>query len=353
MELDNGDVALGAGDNGSPLIELRGDSSAPALDRRATGLFHLAVLVPSRLELAFALARLAEARWPLDGASDHLVSEALYLSDPDGNGIEIYRDRPREEWQVRDGQLQMATLPLDLRDLLGELSGHDAHSPHAPAGTRMGHVHLQVSELEQTEAFYHGVLGFDVMVRAYPGALFVSAGGYHHHIGLNTWHSAGSGPPAPGAVGLRAYEVALPDAPAFEAVLARIDAAGLPIEPDSQDRRSDRPRPVRQRDPAHLSPDRRAPLAASGTSATWRSGYAAACKAVYTGSIPVVASKRSRSPAGRLNRAARARRCRDGRRPWGRASARTRSGPATGEGVAGCAGSGRRARARAPSRRRV
>ena len=234
VELDNGDVALGVGDNGSPLIELRGDSSAPALDRRATGLFHFAVLTPSRLELAFALARLAEARWPLDGASDHLVSEALYLSDPDGNGIEIYRDRPRDQWQVRDGQLQMATLPLDLRDLLGELSGHNEHSPYAPAGTRMGHVHLQVSELEQTEAFYHGVLGFDVMVRAYPGALFVSAGGYHHHIGLNTWHSAGSALPVPGAVGLRAYEVALPDAPAFEAVLARIDAAGLPIEPDSQ-----------------------------------------------------------------------------------------------------------------------
>jgi catechol 2,3-dioxygenase len=190
--------------------------------------------MPSRRELALALMRLADARWPLDGASDHVVSEALYLSDPDGNGIEIYRDRPRDQWQVRDGRLQMATLPLDLRHLAGELAGGDPHSPSLPAGTRMGHVHLQVSELEQTEAFYHGVLGFDVTVRSYPGALFVSAGGYHHHIGCNTWHSAGSGPALPGAVGLRAYEVALPDTAALQTVLARIEAAGLVTEADGQ-----------------------------------------------------------------------------------------------------------------------
>jgi catechol 2,3-dioxygenase len=233
VELDNGDLALRVGAEQHPLIELRGDSSAPALDRRATGLFHLAVLMPSRVELALAMMRLAEAHWPLDGASDHLVSEALYLSDPDGNGVEIYRDRPRDEWRVQDGQLQMATLPLDLRDVLGELAGRDPRAPRAPAGTRMGHVHLQVSELSETEAFYNGVLGFDVMVRAYPGALFVSAGGYHHHIGLNTWHSAGSGPAAPGTVGLRGYEIVLPDAAELEAVLTRINTAGLPTEPDA------------------------------------------------------------------------------------------------------------------------
>jgi catechol 2,3-dioxygenase len=228
IELDSGAIALAAGE-GRALVELYGDSSAPKLDRRATGLFHLAVLVPSRRDLALALQRLATARWPLDGASDHLVSEALYLSDPDGNGIEIYRDRPREEWARVDGRLQMATLPLDLRGLAGELSTADASARELPAGTRIGHTHLQVSELEQTEAFYAGVLGFDVMVRDYPGALFVSAGGYHHHLGLNTWYSAGSGPPAPGSVGLRSFEVVLPDADALQVVVARVADAGLPI----------------------------------------------------------------------------------------------------------------------------
>ncbi|MDQ2839407.1 MAG: VOC family protein, partial [Actinomycetota bacterium] len=186
-ELDNGAIALGAGGE-RPLVELEGNSSAPGLDRGATGLFHLAILMPTRLDLGFALARLVAARWPLDGASDHLVSEALYLSDPDGNGIEVYRDRPRDEWRQTDGQLEMATLPLDLQSIAGELKRAQGAQPAVPPETRIGHVHLQVSELEQSEAFYAGVLGFDVMVRGYPGALFVSVGGYHHHIGLNTWH---------------------------------------------------------------------------------------------------------------------------------------------------------------------
>src|SRR5215475_14565187 len=159
---DDGSVALAAQD-GRPLVVLHGDSAAPRLDRRATGLFHLAILLPSRLDLAFALARLAEARWPLDGASDHLVSEALYLSDPDGNGIELYRDRPRAEWR-RDanGDLAMATLPLDVQQLAGELAGDpDAAAPDAgmPTGTILGHVHLQVSDLAPAEAFYADALG--------------------------------------------------------------------------------------------------------------------------------------------------------------------------------------------------
>ncbi|MGZ6693398.1 MAG: VOC family protein [Solirubrobacteraceae bacterium] len=223
---DDGTVALAAQD-GRPLVVLHGDSAAPRLNRRATGLYHLAILLPSRLDLAFALARLAEARWPLDGASDHLVSEALYLSDPDGNGIELYRDRPRDEWRYDSGALQMSTLPLDLRNVLGELSQATGPQPIAPADTTIGHVHLQVADLADTEAFYNGVLGFDVMVRGYPGALFVSAGGYHHHLGLNTWHSAGSGPPAAGSVGLRHYEVQLPDSAELAAVLGRIQAAGI------------------------------------------------------------------------------------------------------------------------------
>jgi catechol 2,3-dioxygenase len=231
-ELDDGALALGV-PGGPALVELRGDSSAPRLNRRAPGLFHLAILLPTRLDLAFAVARLVQAHWPLDGASDHLVSEALYLSDPDGNGIEIYRDRPRAEWRREGGQLQMATLPLDLDDVVGELQGASELQTEVPAGTRMGHVHLQVSDLSEAEAFYHGVLGFDVMVRGYPGALFVSAGGYHHHIGLNTWHSAGTPPAAAGSVGLRSFTVELPDEHELGAVLARVDAAGIPTEPQA------------------------------------------------------------------------------------------------------------------------
>ena len=232
-ELEAGAVGLGV-PGGPALIELRGDSAAPRLNRRAPGLYHLAILLPTRSDLAFALARLVQAHWPLDGASDHLVSEALYLSDPDGNGIELYRDRPRSQWRRDGDQLQMATLPLDLDDVIAELRGASELQGEVPAGTRIGHVHLQVSELGEAEAFYHGVLGFDVVVRGYPGALFVSAGGYHHHIGLNTWHSAGAAPAPAGSVGLRSFTIELPDERDLAAVLGRLEAAGVPtdVQPD-------------------------------------------------------------------------------------------------------------------------
>ena len=228
-ERDDGTLALGVGDNPA-LVELRADTAAPGLNRRATGLYHLAILLPTRHELALALRRVADSRWPLDGASDHLVSEALYLSDPDGNGIEIYRDRPREEWRREGGELRMATLPLDLESVIAEFDDQDDRDEHAPAGTRIGHVHLQVSDLAETEAFYSGALGFDVVVRGYPGAVFVSAGGYHHHIGLNTWHSAGSGAPPAGAVGLRSFEIALPGPEELERTLQSLTDAGVAFE---------------------------------------------------------------------------------------------------------------------------
>ncbi|MDQ6805361.1 MAG: VOC family protein [Actinomycetota bacterium] len=228
-ERDDGTLALGV--EGEPaLIELSGDADAPSRPRRSTGLFHLAVLLPTRRDLAVALRRLAEARVPLDGASDHLVSEALYLHDPDGNGIEIYRDRPREEWSRVDGTLEMATLPLDIEDILTHLPPANASDAVAPPRTRMGHVHLQVSDLDAAKAFYSGVLGFDIMVEGYAGALFVSAGGYHHHIGMNTWQSLGAGPPPPGAIGLRSFEVMLPEAEELERVLASVSDAGISTE---------------------------------------------------------------------------------------------------------------------------
>ncbi|HEY6397842.1 MAG TPA: VOC family protein [Solirubrobacteraceae bacterium] len=228
FDLPNGAVSVGVTQD-DPMVELFGDSTAPPLNRRAPGLFHMAILLPSRLDLAFALLRLADAHWPLDGASDHLVSEALYLSDPDGIGIEIYRDKPRDEWIRTDGQLQMPTEPLDLEGLIGEISGAGESQPRAPTGTSMGHVHLQVSSLRETEGFYHGVLGFDVTVRSYPGAIFFSAGGYHHHIGANVWHSAGSAPASPGAIGLRSFEIVLPGADQHSLVLDRVRAADIEI----------------------------------------------------------------------------------------------------------------------------
>jgi len=229
-----GTLRLRSGSGGPVLLELRADSAAPGRDPRLTGLFHFAILVPTRRALAVSLLRLVQGRWPLSGASDHLVSEALYLNDPDGNGIEIYRDRARSDWGYdHAGQLQMATLPLDLDDLVAELDEAPADPERdrsVPAATRIGHIHLQVSELREIEAFYNGVLGFDVTVRSYPGALFVSAGGYHHHIGLNTWHSRGAAAPPPGAVGLSSYEVRLEDQRALDEVLQRVAAAGLATE---------------------------------------------------------------------------------------------------------------------------
>jgi len=216
---EDGVTALGAGDG--PLVELVSDPDAPARPPRTTGLFHLALLVPTRGDLTHALRRVFEAGWQLSGASDHLVSEALYLSDPEGNGIELYRDRPREEWPRQGDEVAMATLPLDLESLLAEPGG-DADAPAMPEGTVLGHVHLQVSDLDAASAFWVGALGLDVMASLYPGALFVSAGGYHHHVGLNTWAGVGAPPPPPGARGLVRFEVVLPDDAAVDEAAQRL-----------------------------------------------------------------------------------------------------------------------------------
>ena len=234
-------VRLGTGDDaaaGPPLVELVGDAAASPRARRSCGLFHLALLVPDRHALAQALLRAVAGGGALTGASDHLVSEALYLSDPEGNGIELYRDRARVEWlHDPDGQLQMTTLPLDLDALLAELPAAErepeaAASTAMPAGTTLGHVHLQVADLAPAEAFYADALGFDVTVRGYPGALFVAAGGYHHHLGLNTWSSAGGPPADPATRGLRDFAIRLPSAVERDAAAQRAAAAGFPVRAD-------------------------------------------------------------------------------------------------------------------------
>jgi catechol 2,3-dioxygenase len=196
-----------------------------------TGLFHFALLLPERAALARWLDHAANTGVRLTGASDHLVSEALYLRDPDGHGIEIYRDRPREEWpRAQDGSYRMASDPLDLSDLLASANG-DERFAGLPGGTRMGHVHLHVADIGEAERFYRDVLGFDVVAHLGDQATFMSAGGYHHHVGANVWAGRGATPPPPGSAALRHATILVPDAAERDRVAARVSDAGGEVEP--------------------------------------------------------------------------------------------------------------------------
>jgi catechol 2,3-dioxygenase len=223
---DPSSAALGAGEEELLLLEASAAGRRPS---RATGLYHFAILVPSRPELARSLARLADSRARLQGAADHWVSEALYLSDPDGNGIEIYRDRPRAEWPMENGRPQMTTEALDMDGIMAELPD-GAIPADLPAGTAIGHVHLQVAEIGASERFYTGALGLDLVLRFGSAAGFVSAGGYHHHIGFNTWAGVGAPRPPADAAGLRWFELRLPDQAALERLLAHLAEAGVRVE---------------------------------------------------------------------------------------------------------------------------
>jgi len=193
-----------------------------------TGLYHYALLVPTRSDLARWLAHVAKDRIPLTGLSDHIVSEAIYLRDPDGHGIEIYRDRPRDEW-IRDGdEVRMSTDPIDVEDLLGAAEGA---ATGVPEGTRMGHVHLHVADIPAAATFYRDTLGFDETAHLGDQASFFSAGGYHHHVGVNTWAGVGATPPPPGSAALRHATVVLPDAVQRDRVVDRAaDAGAEPVE---------------------------------------------------------------------------------------------------------------------------
>jgi catechol 2,3-dioxygenase len=221
---DRGSALLGSAEHDLVALEAKPDAR-PA--HGSTGLYHFAILVPSRADLGASLRRLIASREKLHGASDHGVSEALYLSDPEGNGIEIYRDRPKAEWPRVGGDIAMTSDPVDLGSL-GAEAGASAQ-PRVAAGTVIGHVHLKVSDVADAERFYLEVLGFERVAR-YDSASFLSAGGYHHHIGINSWESRGAAPAPPGSAGLRHFEIRLPDEPARAAVLARARAAGCEIE---------------------------------------------------------------------------------------------------------------------------
>jgi catechol 2,3-dioxygenase len=214
---------------GQPLLLLREQPGAtpwPRGGRSYTGLYHFALLLPTRADLGRWVEHWLELGLPL-GQGDHLVSEALYLEDPDGHGIEVYRDRPRSEWQWENGAVRMASDPVDIRGMIAEARAEEQPFTGMPAGTRLGHMHLQVGDTNEAARFYHDVLGFDVVAH-WPGALFISAGGYHHHIGMNTWHSRGAGPAPDDSVRLRFFTIELPTEEARQAVVARLDAAGIP-----------------------------------------------------------------------------------------------------------------------------
>ena len=175
-----------------------------------TGLFHIAIKLPSRKELARVFLRLFEKKIKFQGFSDHLVSEAVYLEDPDENGIELYCDRPKEEWQYKMGQVEMSTLPLNLNVLTDELDDRTVWNGIHP-DTDIGHIHLSVSNLNKAQEIYSMMLGFNISNSTYPGALFFSAGGYHHHIGANVWSSRNGKPAPENSVGLNGFSISIPD----------------------------------------------------------------------------------------------------------------------------------------------
>ncbi len=207
------------------LTELPGARPRPS---RTTGLYHTAIRLPDRRALARVLRQLITYGWWLQGAADHLVSEALYLPDAESNGLELYADRPRDQWAWSGDQVEMSTEALDINGLLELADGEpwDGIDPR----TVIGHIHLNVSDLDLSEAFYSDLLGFDVTQRSYPGALFIAAGGYHHHIGLNIWKGRGAPPPPPDATGLIAFGIALPDETSRHTLIERVRSAGVAVD---------------------------------------------------------------------------------------------------------------------------
>lgn len=215
-------ITLGTGD--TPLLELQGNPGLSPLDPRQAGLFHTAFLMPTRSDLASWVAHVAEARVPLQGASDHLVSEALYLTDPEGNGIEVYSDRPVSAWHGADGEIRMSTDPLDLQDLLQSAEGTEWSG--FPEDGSIGHVHLQVGDTGEADRFYRDVLGLSIAA-SYPGASFYGSGGYHHQLAGNIWNSRRAGKCPEDMAGLDSVEIIVRDAADIASIAGRAESAGF------------------------------------------------------------------------------------------------------------------------------
>ena len=230
LRRDADSVGLGPHGDDREIVHLRQLKSArPVPKRGLLGLYHFAILLPDRASLGRFIAHLAEIG-AYAGMSDHLVSEAVYLTDPDGLGIEVYADRPRDAWRYDERQLTMATNHLDVDDLIRAAGGE--RWTGMPSGTVLGHVHLYVGDIAKAEAFYHDALGFDKVVWSYPGALFMSAGGYHHHLGTNTW--ARGAPPATDAdARLLEWEIIIPTRKDAEAAAGHVKAAGYPLKEEN------------------------------------------------------------------------------------------------------------------------
>jgi catechol 2,3-dioxygenase len=233
------DYQAGMGAGGEDLLRFIENKSA-VRPGRTTGLYHIAILVPNKRDLAQLLKRIAETRTPMQGMSDHGTHLALYLPDAEGNGIELAWDRAKEMWPdmasiLKEGTpaaMRTLTAPLDVDDLMSELKQKPGDWSGMPPQTQVGHVHLHVSDLESTRAFYHGLLGFDITLESDRfGMIFFSAGGYHHHIGANIWNGAGAPPPPANAAGLQYFTVLLPDQLELMEVSNRVQQAGLPVEP--------------------------------------------------------------------------------------------------------------------------
>ncbi len=196
-------------DGKTPILTILEPEQVTAKEARRTGLYHFALLLPTRADLAACLKHLMESGYPLQGASDHLVSEAIYLADPDGNGIEVYADRPSEKWEWSEGMVQMDTAPLDVEELFQQWNGEVWRG--LPKETIIGHIHLHVADLHAAQQFYCDGLGFDIVTRYGEQALFISSGNYHHHIGLNTWNGRGAQPPSEKSAGLEYFTLIYPN----------------------------------------------------------------------------------------------------------------------------------------------
>ncbi|KRB50127.1 glyoxalase [Rhizobium sp. Root708] len=221
----NGEVL---GVNGTPLLALTTGKDVRVAPRNAAGLFHTAFLMPDRTELARWLRQAAHHNVVLEGASDHLVSEAIYLSDPEGNGIEIYADRAHDQWKFhQDGKVEMATLRLDLQALYNS-APQDTWNGMAD-GTAIGHIHLQVGNIPEADAFYRDILGLKLMA-SYPGASFFATGDYHHHVAANIWNSRGAGTRADGMTGLSDYTLRFNDKASLDKAVAKIDELEIKSE---------------------------------------------------------------------------------------------------------------------------
>ena len=227
LETDGKTARLGTSER--TLLQLTEVPGASPTARNSTGLYHFAILLPTRVDLARFVRHISELGLRL-GQGDHLVSEAFYMNDPDGHGIEIYRDRPRSEWKWNLDQVQMASDPVDVAGMLAE-PGADAPWTGMPEGTIMGHFHLRVADLDATRAFYLGVLGFD-LVATFPGALFVSVGGYHHHFGLNIWQSQNAQPAPADTAHLERVHVQLPNPSELDQLEERLKAASIAFTRD-------------------------------------------------------------------------------------------------------------------------